>query len=57
MNKQTLFHIKLIAKKQALDFNQLSDIFKKQLDASCMLETLISDLLDLASIENNQFKL
>ena len=39
------------------EFGLIDDVFKKQKDASYMLETLVSDLLDLAKIDNNQFKL
>ena len=46
-----------MANQQSIDINVINDIFNKQLDASSILETLISDLLDLASIENNKFKL
>ena len=39
------------------EFNFIDNVFQKQKDSSFMLETLVSDLLDLAKIDNNQFKL
>jgi len=39
------------------EFSLIDDVFKKQKDSSFMLETLISDLLDLAKIDNNKFTL
>ena len=35
------------------DFGMIDNVFNKQKDSSFMLETLISDLLDLAKIDNN----
>jgi len=39
------------------EFRIIDNVFKKQKDSSFMLETLISDLLDLAKIDNNKFNL
>ena len=39
------------------EFKVFEDVFKQQLNSSCMLETLINDLIDLAKIENNKFSL
>ena len=35
------------------EFHFIENVFQKQKDSSFMLETLVSDLLDLAKIDNN----
>jgi len=39
------------------EFRLIDNVFKKQKDSSFVLETLVSDLLDLAKIDNNKFNL
>ena len=39
------------------DFNSILDLLEKQEYSSKLVENLINDLLDLAKIENNKFKL